>query len=485
MSKNTRLAVQYTAIKAVKPSKHNARNHPPEQVKQIAASIQEFGWTKPIVVDEKQEILAGHGAYQAALQIGMTEVPVIVHAGLTAAQKRAYRTADNKIGENSIWDDEVLKAEFADLQAMGFDLTLTAFTPGEIEDLLRPPTTTDPEPPQIQPTAPATTKLGDVWQLGDHRLICADSTKPNTYQELMAGRQAAMVFTDPPYGVSYGEGRPPDRHPKRFKAIEGDQHRRGDLVKLLTAAFAAAMPNTGKAAPWYIWHGLVTRRDFETAIQSVGLIEPPNGYIVWVKPPTMGWSDYKSAFEPCFYVHQQGNTPPFYGDRTQATTWQAAARTAAGAAVNMGNGVILTSDAGEIHIGPPPNGKTVRHENLAPGESVQITAASDSDNVWLVGRGKEGEDTIHPTQKPVELARRAIRNSSQEGEIVLDLFAGSGSTLMGAEQTRRCCYAVELEPTYVDAIVRRWQKATGKHATHAKDQKTFEAVSKARAGKAK
>lgn len=484
-NKRGTLKVEYVPIKSVKPARGNTRIHPPEQVDQIRASIKAFGWTKPIVVDERREILAGHGALQAAQQEGLTEVPIIARHGLSQAQKRAYRIADNKIGDNSTWDMKLLGTELSALQEMGFDMRLPGFGPSEIEAILRPPPSRHTEPATPEANGATVSKPGDLWLLGDHRLICADSTKPDTYEALMEGRQAAMVFTDPPYGVSYGEGRPPDRHPKRFKMIEGDQHRRGDLVKLLTAAFAAAMPTAAPSAPWYIWHGLVTRRDFEDAIQAVGLIEPPNGYIVWVKPPTMGWSHYKSAFEPCFYVHRQGESPPFYGDRTNSTTWEAAARTATGQAIDLGSGIVLASEAGELLIAPPPKGKSIRHENVAKGETVTVAMTSESANVWRVGRGKEGEETVHPTQKPVELARRAVKNSTREGEIVLDFFAGSGSTLIACEQLIRACYAIDLEPKYVDAIVRRWQTATGKTATHAKEQKTFEAIAKARAGKAK
>lgn len=477
-----KLAVEYVAIDSIKPSPKNTRTHPPEQVTQIAASIKTNRWTKPIIVDEKSEILAGHGAHMAAQQLGETDVPIIRRAGLTAAQKRAYRIADNKIGENSGWDAKLLAAEFTDLAKMGFDVTQTGFNQTEIDFLLRPPAQNITEPPTPDIKGPAVSRMGDLWLLGDHRLIIGDSTKAATFKQLMNGQQAQCVFTDPPYGVSYGEGRPTARHPKRFKVIEGDDHRRGELVELLSAAFGQAMTATRDNAAWYIWHGLVTRSDFETAILACGLIEPPNGYIVWVKPPTMGWSDYKSAFEPCFYVHKQGITPPFYGDRTNTTTWEASAQPIDGAAIELGSGVILTSEAGEILVTTPPKGKakTMRHQHVGVGEAATIKMAGADTNVWRVGRSREGEDQIHPTQKPVELARRALNNSTLEGQIVLDMFSGSGSTIMGAEQTRRVGYAVELDPLYADASIRRWQNMTGKAATHAEENKTFDAIAKSR-----
>lgn len=477
-SKKGTLKVEWVPIKSVKPAKGNARVHPPEQVQQIARSIQENGWTKPIVVDERREILAGHGARLAALQLGETEVPIIARHGLSQAQKRAYRIADNKVAENSEWDSKLLATELDALKAMGFDMALTGFDTTEIDLILRPPPSKHTEPP-VPSMGPPVSILDDVWQMDGHRLICGDSTKGATYKTLMNGRQAAMVFTDPPYGVSY-QGR--GLGSSRIDIIKGDELRRGKLLKMLQSSFAAALANSRTTAPWYIWHGPATRKDFEQAMQSVGLVEPANGYIVWVKPPTMGWGDYRSAFEPCFYAHRQGESPPFYGNREQMTTWEASAKTDDGEALELGGGVLLSFDKSEIQVGPAQKGKRMRHVNLEPGQTILLSTVDETSNVWRIGRGKEGEKTVHPTQKPVELARRAIRNSSQEGDIVLDFFHGGGSTLIGCEQLRRTCYAVELDPQYVDAAVRRWQTMTGKTAIHAEEKQTFEAITKARAG---
>lgn len=478
------LKVEYVPIRSVKPSRSNTRAHPPEQISQIIASIEEFGWTKPIIVDERREILAGHGAYQAALQKGLTEVPIIARHGLTQAQKSAYRTADNKIGENSVWDTKILADELRALQEMGFNMAVVGFKPGEIEALLRPPPSASIEPATPAAKGPTVTRPGDLWQLGEHRLICADSTRADTWEKLMDGRQASLVFTDPPYGVSYQDSR------GAFKEIKGDAMRRGQLRELLQSALAAAMPHTVREAAWYIWHASITREDFAGAMRDVGLVEAANGYIIWIKPRVMGWTDYGSAHEPCFYAHQQGIKPHFYGDRSHSNVWQAAARDGEGKPhAAIGNGLIITAEKGtELFIASaPPTGKKVRHEHLPAGQALTLTGPSDSDDVWMVGRdvGHGKEDTIHPTQKPVELARRAVKNSTRETEIVVDFFAGSGSTLIACEQLGRACYAIDLEPGYIDAIIRRWQEATGKTATHAAEQKTYEAIAKARAGKAK
>ena len=480
-NKRGTLKVEYVPIKSVKPAKGNTRIHPPEQVDQIRASIKAFGWTKPIVVDERREILAGHGALQAAQQDGLTEVPIIARHGLSQAQKRAYRTADNKIGDNSTWDMKLLGTELASLKDMGFDMTLTGFGPSEIEAILRPPPSHHTEPPTQDTAGPAVSVLGDLWQLGDHRLICADSTKPTTYQTLMNGRQAALVFTDPPYGISY------EAPSGKFEMLKGDGLRRGQLTKMLGGAFASSIEHTTKEAPWYVWHASATREDFAHAMRDVGLVEV--SYIIWAKPgQVLGWSDYRWSHEPCFYAVRQGHKPAFYGDRTETTVWRVAARTRkAEPAIQVGAGMIIAMPTGEeMYIAPgAPKGKKVRHVQLQKGETLSLATNEDTDDLWEVSRdnGHGKEESIDPTQKPVELARRAVKNSSREGEIVLDFFAGSGSTLIACEQLKRACYAVELEPMYVDAIVRRWQTATGKQATHAKDQKTFEAIAKARAGK--
>jgi len=415
-NKKGRLKVEYVPIRSVKPAKGNTRAHPPDQIQEIGKSIEAFGWTKPIIVDERRDILAGHGAYQAALQLGLTEVPIIARHGLTQAQKRAYRTADNKIGENSAWDMKLLGAELGSLKDMGFDMTLTGFKPGEIEAILRPPPSQHDEPPVPEAKGPTVSKVGDTWILGEHRLICGDSTKPSTYEALLDGRQAAMVFTDPPYGISY------EAPSGKFEIIQGDGLRRGQLTKMLNGAFQAAIGHARQDAAWYVWHASATREDFAHAMRDVGLVEL--GYIIWAKPGmVLGWSDYRWAHEPCFYAARQGVRPAYHGDRTETTVWRMTARTKAGDPhATIGNGVTVASDAGEIYVTPaPPKGKKVRHVQLQDGESLLLSASTDQDDLWDVSRdnGHGKEESIHPTQKPVELARRAVKNSSLENEGVL------------------------------------------------------------------
>lgn len=472
-----KLAVEYVPIDSIKPSPRNTRTHPPEQVTQIATSIEKNGWTKPIIVDDKGEILAGHGAHMAAQQLGHTEVPIIRRAGLTAAQKRAYRIADNKIGEGSGWDTKLLGAEFLDLAKMGFDVTMTGFSQTEVDFILRPPAKNTAEPPSQDPKGPAISRQGDLWLLGDHRLIVGDSTKPATFKRLMNGQTAQCVFTDPPYGVSY------EARSGQFEVIKGDDMRRGQLKEMLTAAFSNAVVHAREDAGWYVWHASSTRDDFAQALRDVGLVEC--GYIIWAKGGmVLGWSDYKWAHEPCFYAARQGVRPAFHGDRKHTTVWQLEEGVLKGAATSIGSGVIVTTQDGqELFISAePPKGKKLRHLHIQAGEPLLLQPREDVDNVWHVSRDTgHGKDVaIHPTMKPVELVRKALKNSTLEGQIVLDMFSGSGSTIMGAEQTQRVGYAIELDPLYADASIRRWQTMTGKAATHAEEKTTFDAIAKSR-----
>ena len=473
----TRLQVEYRKPADLVPSKHNTRTHSPDQIDEIARSITAVGFTKPIIIDEANEILAGHGAHKAALQLGLPEVPTITLKNLNEAEKRAYRIADNKLAEKSTWDFDMLAGEFKDLIGMGFNLQMTGFESGEIADLINPKGKEKKEPPMPDLEDKVVTVLGDMWLLGDHRLICGDSTQAKTYKTLMGGRQAQMVFTDPPYGVSY-QGRGDDA----FAVIENDDKRRGELKDMLHKAFKCAAANAREDAAWYIWHASSTREDFAHAMRDVGLVE--NSYLIWEKPAAvMGWSDYRYAHEPCFYAAKQGASPKFYGDRTNTTVWRITEQAQAGQATTIGNGlVIVAPDGAEVFLAvAPPKGKKVRHLHLDEGQSLLVQPKTMVDDLWGISRDNGGKELIHPTMKPVELSRRACINSTQEGDVVLDMFSGSGSTIMGCYRTGRIGYAIELDPKYVDATVRRWQNFTGEQAIHADEQISFDQVAKERA----
>jgi DNA modification methylase len=436
-------------VKKLKPHPQNARTHGPEQIAAIAQNIKANGYNRPIMVNEHMVILAGHGTLQAVKQLGMKEAPVL------------------------------LGAELLNLQEMGLDMGATGFDPQEIAKLLAPPATTDPnaEPP-VPDHGPAITTAGDAWILGEHRLVCGDSTHKSTYQRLMGGRLAQLVFTDPPYGVSY------EARSGQFEMIKGDDLRRGQLLTMLTKAFQAALPHTANDGAWYVWHASSTREDFATALRDTGLVEL--GYLIWAKPQmVLGWSDYRWAHEPCFYAARQGVRPSYYGDGTDTTVWRTTALPGGQAASTIGTGITLTTKGGhEIHVSvSAPKGRKTRHIHVEPGQSVLLAAATEADDLWEVGRdnGHGQRNALHANQKPVELARRAIRNSTREGEGVIDMFAGSGSTLIAAEQTGRAAFCVELDPQHCDTIVRRWCEFTGRDATHAETGKTYASLAKGKA----
>lgn len=471
------LKVEYRAVATLKPDPRNPRTYTPAQIDKLAKLIGSMGWTNPILVDGKNGIVAGHGRLQAAKQLGMQRVPVIELSGLTAAQKRAYLLADNRAALDAGWDPDLLATEFAALKDMGFDLTLTGFELPEIAFALEPEEPDPEEPPTPALQRKPISKVGDLWLLGEHRVLCGDATKPAHLEALTRGRKANMVFTDPPYGVSYvarsGE----------FEMIQGDDLRRGQLADLLRKSFAAALPHTTEDAGWYVWHASATREDYAAALRDTGLVEL--GYLIWAKPQmVLGWADYRWAHEPCFYAARQGVRPAWHGGRNQTTVWRiSAGGPASGLRTAIGQGVTIATKDGEIHVSPAqPKGKKIRHLHLSPGQALYLEAGSGTADLWEVSRdnGHGKDNALHPNQKPVELARRAIANSSAAGGIVLDMFAGAGSTLMGAEQLGRTCYALELDPLYVDVTLRRWQAATRRAATHAKDKRSFDATAQAR-----
>ena len=459
--KKREMKVEWRPAALLRPYDKNARIHTPQQLDAIAASIKAAGWTKPIIVDERDMILAGHGAWMAARQMGETDVPCIVRRNLTQAQKRAYIIADNRTAEISTWDKAILAGELADLKGMGIDLDTTGWDAAAITLMLTPPPGPDDDPPEPELHEKATARPGDIWQMGNHRIVCGDCTDPTIMGRLMDGMQADMVFTDPPYGVSYQDGG------GRFEVIKGDDKRRGALRKLLNDSFAMAVKHARQDAAWYVWHASSAHADFYQALTQNGLVEL--GYIIWVKPTAvMGWSDYRWAHEPCFYAARQGMAPPFYGDRAQVTVWKInVPKTKTGRAMTkIGTGVMVSAgDGREIYVTQkPPAGKKVRDVRITEAGTALLEHETDSSSVWEVGRDHGQGDSVHPNQKPIELARKAIRNSTKDGELVLDMFAGSGITVIGCEQLGRAAYVAEFDPLYVDATIERWQTMTKQQA---------------------
>jgi len=398
--------IEQVKIDKLIPYARNSRTHSENQIAQIAASIKEFGFTNPVLIDETGSIIAGHGRVMAARKLAITDVPSIRLTHLTEAQKKAYVIADNKLALNAGWDDEMLAVELTDLKDMGFDLDLTGFSTDEIEALLAPTGTeglTDEDAVPDVPEAPVTV-LGDVWLLGKHRVMCGDSTSIDAVERLMDGEQANMLHTDPPYGVDY-EGVPND-HLKDAK-----------LQEFLHDAFVCAYSVLHPGSNVYVWHADITALEFISAFRSAGFHQARPSTIQWVKPTlTMSQGDYHSQNEPCLYGWKEGSGRVRVKDRKQTT-------------------------------------------------------------LWNCDRTKDAK--THPTMKPVELCQRAIENSSVANCIVLDLFGGSGSTLIACEKTGRINRSMELDPKYCDVIVQRWQEFTGQTATLEANGKPFISLKKA------
>lgn len=345
-----------------------------------------------------------------------------------------------------VFEKKGLAAIVQGLRDTGTDLATMGLDPAAVAALLgRGETSPVQEPPPLTPPTRPRSQKGKIYELGAHRLACGDNRDAALIRTLLKDVAPALVFTDPPYGVSYQGGKP----------IAGDQLRRDALAQLIAAAFRLALSYVQDTAAWYVWHASESRRDFDQALAAVGLQE--RQYLIWVKSGlVLGHADYQWAHEPCYYAAKAGEAPAYYGDRQQATVWRFAAVTPSGALqVVVGPGLLLSDGRGAqlFLVQQPPKQKKVRHLLLEPGETLYLTGGSSEETVWEAGREHAPQ---HPTQKPVALAHRAISNSTRAGEWVYDCYAGSGNTLLAAELTGRKAALVELDPAYCDVIRQRY-----------------------------
>jgi DNA modification methylase len=398
----------------------------------VAASIREYGFRQPIVVDEQFVIIAGHTRFKAALQLDLKEVPVHVATGLTPEQVRAYRIADNQTATLSSWDDDKLTKELLALQEKGFNLDLTGFSGDDLLRLMQSdgvPGLADPDDVPAPPDE-ATTQLGDLWVLGNHRLLCGDASKSEDIDRLLDGAKIHLVNTDPPYnvkveprsnnaiaaGLSSFQGPKHhqkfdmSRHPSKSKPtakklrakdrpLANDYLTDEAFEQLLNTWFGNLSRVLVPGRAFYVWGGYANVANYPPALKANGLYFSQT--IIWDKQhPVLTRKDFMGAHEWCFYGWKEGARHQFYG----------------------------------------PNNVT---------------------DLWSVKKINP-QSMVHLTEKPVELAVRAIEYSSRVGENVLDLFGGSGSTLIAAETLRRSAYLMELDPLYCDVIVQRFEKFTGK-----------------------
>lgn len=439
----------------------NPNRHPQEQIELLAHIIQSQGWRAPITVSNRSGfVVRGHGRLAAALSFGAKEVPVDYQNYASDAEEWADLIADNRLAELSEIDNTKIADLIADLDAGGGPVILTGYDEKEIENILVAITGEgDAEADGIDDEAPLPeipmSRPGDLWILGDHRLLCGSATDAKAIKRLMDGDLAHLVFTDPPYGVSYVS------QSGKFEMLKNDDMQNDTLVNdLLLPAFRNAVTYTIDDAAFYIWHASWTRKDFYCAMTAAGLQERQE--IIWAKNGiVLGHDHYQWAHEPCFYCTKAGGgTLRFFGDRAQHTVWKVTRRASGSMETTVSGGITVTDGAGgKLHItDKPPKDKKSRYLRIEKDKGVYLFSPDKRTTLWEVSRESRSE---HPTQKPVELAVRAIQNSSQEGEIVLDLFGGSGTTLIGAEMTRRRARLTEIDPKYVDVIVNRYVRITG------------------------
>ncbi len=432
------MLIEQRALADVRPYPNNPR-HNDEAVAAVAASIREFGFRQPIVVDEIGTIIVGHTRFKAAQLLGLETVPVHVAAGLSPAQVRAYRLADNQTAGLSSWDDDLLVRELLALKDLDFDLSLTGFSEVDLGELLADPPAEGLTDPDTVPAPPdeATTKPGDLWLLGKHRLLCGDSGSAADVDRLLGGAAVHLANCDPPYNVkveprsnnaiaaglssftgTHHQKLDVSRHPGKAKPtghklrakdrpLENDFLGDEQYDQLLRAWFGNLARVLRPGGSFYVWGGYANCGNYPPVLRETGLYFSQS--IIWDKQhPVLTRKDYMGAHEWCFYGWKGGAAHRFFGPANATDLWSV--------------------------------------KKVSP------------------------QAMTHLTEKPVELATRALEYSSKQGENVLDLFAGSGSTLIAAEMTGRTAYLMEIDPLYCDVIVQRWQDFTGKQAERAAEQ---------------
>jgi DNA modification methylase len=511
-----RQRLQYVRTSRLVPYARNARTHSPAQVAQIAASIREFGFTNPVLVDQDDGIIAGHGRVMAAQQLGLAEVPCIRLAHLSDAQKRAYILADNKLALNAGWDEAMLAGELQALADEGFEMELIGFDDDEIERLLQqaddqaqdPESTPSDDAPALLEVA--TSRTGDVWLLGPHRLMCGDSTNPAHVAALMHQRKATLLHADPPYGMG-----------KEAEGVANDNLYRHKLDAFQMEWWGTFRPHLVDNASAYIWGNAP---DLWRLWYVGGLADSERltlrNELVWQKNTPQGLQSdtnrcYPPATERCLFLmlgeqgfnnnadnYWQGWEPvrTYLEQQMQACGWTTAD-------INRITGTQMAS-----HWVTRSQWSMVTHAHYQALQSAAVNSGAFGrqyedlrrqyedlrrqfyatrahfDNtheamtdVWaypvVTGEDRHG----HATPKPVAMMQRAVKSSSRPGDVVAEPFGGTGSTLMACESTGRACHTMELQPQYVDVIVRRWQAHTGREATLESTGQTFDQVAAARA----
>ena len=406
-------------ISEVIPYANNPRNNA-AAIDAVAASIREFGFKVPVVIDRNNILITGHTRLEAAKKLGLEKVPAIRAADLTEAQVKAFRLADNKVGEIATWDDSALAAELQALDDLDFDMSDFGFSEDDLGD-----NTDDIAVPEVPEDPDPITQPGDLFQLGDHRLLCGDSTNSEDIARLTGGQEMDLLLTDPPYNVAY-EG-------QNGMTIENDNMAPDEYIDFLTRVLRAASYTLKKGGGFYIFYADGFNYEVTSALHAVPELQLKQ-VLIWVKSQiVLGRQDYQWQHEPCLYGWKEGGPHYFCDSRCEST---------------------VIDDRPDIGKMSKADLQSLCREllNRTPCPTT------------VIREDKPTRSDLHPTMKPVKLFARLMANSTKKGAAVLDIFGGSGTTIIAAEQLHRRAYAMELSPRYCDAIISRWEAMTGKKA---------------------
>lgn len=420
--------IEEIEIAKLKPYAKNAKKHGAAQVEKLKASIQEFGFLTPCLIDKEFNLIAGHGRLAAAKELQLEKVPCVFVEGLSDDQRRAFILADNRLGELGEWDMDLVSEELKALNDNGFTLELTGF---EFDDITSDDidfSDLDEQANKIEEEQPAEakTKAGQIFKLGKHRLMCGDSTKDEDLKKLMGKELADLVITDPPYNIDYQGGT------KDKLKIKNDAMTDAEFDAFLNAAIANLKNYLKIGGVFYIWLPSTGIDIFSLALKKNGL--QVKQLLIWVKNTfSLCRQDYQWRHEPCIYGWKEGATHYFTNDRTKSTVFE----------------------------------KKIKVDDLTEPEAKNLLKAFFSEiefTATVMHEKKPARSAVHPTMKPVNLIMRQIENSSKENDLILDLFGGSGTTLIACEQKRRRCAMMEFDAHYCDVIIERWEKLTGQKA---------------------
>lgn len=427
------MQIEHLSTDTLTPYAANARTHSPKQVKQIARSIERFGFNNPILIDDEGQVIAGHGRLAAASLLNLQTVPCVRLSHLSETDKRAYVLADNRLAEKAGWDNALLAIELRELADIGFDVDLTGFEAAEVDCIIENFDDDTDQPEDRVPErgeSPPVTRLGDIWHLGKHVLLCGDATNPETYRNLMDSERADFIFTDPPYNVRIGGN---------VSGLGAVKHRE----------FAMAS-------------GEMSEEEFTTFLSKTFRLLCHYSKDGSIHQVCMDWRHMREMM-------RAGDR--YYAELKNLCIWNK---------TNAGMGSFYRSKHELVFVWK--NGSASHINTFELGQYGRYrTNVWDYEGATSMSAGRMDELKLHPTVKPVAMVVDAIKDCSKRGQIVLDPFCGSGTILIAAEKTGRCARAIELDPAYVDVAVRRWEQYTGKKALLYPMQETFEELAEIRA----